>query len=136
MPASITLVPASTSTVRSLIVTLGTLLSSVLEVPVFREGAAALADVRLDLFGEALHQRLDGAHGRVAQRAQRVAADVAGHGLEEHGVALAPLAVLETLEHQLHPVRALAARRALSAGLVVEELGQARHGAHHADRLV
>src|SRR5215210_8694383 len=122
MPASIRFVPASTSTVRSLIVTLGTLLSSVLEKAVLRERAPALADVGVDLLGEALHQRLDRADGRVAQGAQRVATDVAGHGLEEHGIALAPLAVLQALEQQLHPVRALAAGRALPAGFVVEEL--------------
>src|SRR5262245_42887113 len=126
MPASMTLVPASTSTVRSLIVTLGTLLGSVLEIAVLGERAPPLADVRLDLLGEALHQRFHGSHGRVAQRAQRVAADVAGHGLQEHGVALASLAVLDALEHQLHPVRALAAGRALAARFMVEELGQAR----------
>src|ERR671914_1536440 len=126
-PASITLVPGSTSTVRSLMVILGTSLRSALDaflekIPLAREGAGAVADVPLDLVGKTLDQGLDRTDRRVAQGAQRLAADVLADGEQELRVALAPLAVLEALEHQLHPVRPLPAGRALAARLVVEEL--------------
>src|SRR4028119_241118 len=117
-PASTRLVPASTSTVRSLMVTLGTL-SSVSEIAALRERAALLADVLLDLGEEALDQRGDRTDRGVAQGAQRVAADVAADGEQDLAVGRGPLAMLEPLQHQLHPVRPLAARRALAAGLVV-----------------
>src|SRR3954463_1974213 len=67
MAASTRLVPASTSTVRPLIVTLGTLgyapfsdqfSRSILEIPPVGEGAGLLLDVAVDLVLEALDERL------------------------------------------------------------------------------
>src|SRR4051812_28884453 len=111
MAASTRLVPVSTSTVRSLIVTLGTSLRSVLEIAPVREGAGPFLDMPVDLPGEAFDQRLHRTDGGVAQRAEGVAADVAADGEEDLAVALGPLAVLDPLEHQLHPVGPLAAGR-------------------------
>src|SRR5947208_14176213 len=136
MAASTRLVPASTSTVRPLIVTLGTclrsVLKSILEIPPVGEGAGLLLDVAVDLVLEALDERLHRTDRRVPQGAERIAADVVADREEDLAVALGPLAVLDPLEHRLHPVRPLAAGRALPARLVVEELRQARHRAHHA----
>jgi len=101
-----------------------------------RERAALVADVLLDLGPEAFDQRLDRTDRRVAQRAERLAADVAADGKEELAVALAPLAVFEAVEEELHPVRPLAARRALATRFMVEELREARHRPHQAGRVV
>src|SRR5436305_11063038 len=135
MAASTRLVPASTSTVRPLIVTLGTSyapFSSVFKIAAVGEGAGLLADVAIDLVLETLDERLHRTDRRVPQGAERIAADVAADREEDLAVALGPLAVLDPLEHQLHPVRPLAAGRALPARFMVEELRQARHRAHHA----
>src|SRR4051794_34623058 len=103
-----TLVPAGTSTVRSLMVTLGTgFLRSLGEEAALREGAAVLRDVAVDLGSEGLDQRADGADRRVAQGAERIAADVPGDRQQELGIARSPLAVLDAFQQQLHPVRPL-----------------------------
>ena len=47
-----------------------------------------------------------------------------------------PMPLLELGEHLHQPPRALAARRALAAGLVLVELGPPQHGSHDAGRLV
>src|SRR5262249_44147251 len=147
--ASTRLVPASTSTVRSSMVTLGTVASASTfrarraragtrargEIAPFGERASALLDVAGGLVAEALDQRLHRPDGGVAQGAERVAAHVLADRQQELPVARAPLAVLDAAEQQLHPVGPLAAGGALAARLVIEELGQARHGAHHAGRL-
>src|SRR5207244_4347523 len=67
------------------------------------------------LVAELAHRGHDRANGRVAQRAERLAADVVAHVEKEVGVLLAPAAALEAVEDRLHPVRSLAARRALPA---------------------
>src|SRR4029079_11995800 len=100
-------------------VILGTSSGSVLEIARLRERASPLAHVLLDLLGEAIDQRLDGADRRVAQGAQRLAADVLADGEQKLGVALRPLAVLQAVQHQLHPVRPLAAGSALAARFMI-----------------
>src|SRR5436305_3683698 len=140
MAASTRLVPAATSTVRSLIVTLGTSYAPfsnlILEIAPMGEGAGPIPDVLVDLVLEALDQRLHRTDRRVAQGAERVAADVRADREEDLRIALRPLAVLDPLEHQLHPVRPLAAGRALPARFVVEELREPRNRPHHAGGVV
>src|SRR6202035_1717599 len=118
------LVPAATSTARSLMVTVGKARLRSGEEAALREGAAALGKVAVDLGAEGLHQRAHGTDGGVAQGAQRVAADVAGDRQQELRVARPALAMLDALQEQLHPVGPLAAGGALAARLVVEELGE------------
>src|SRR4029078_2402664 len=116
--ASTRFVPSGTSTVRSSIVTLGTV-CSITEIAPLGERTAATVDVLVDLLLEVLDQRLHGPDRRVPQRAERVAADVLADREEELRVAVAPLAVLEAPQQQLEPVRPFAAGRALAARLVV-----------------
>src|SRR3954463_9744597 len=83
---------------------------------------ARLLDVGLELVAELLDHRADRHRHRVAQDAQAVADDLLldrGHDVEVHRGRLARL---DALEHLVRPVRPLAARRALAAGLVAVEL--------------
>src|SRR3954469_7142015 len=90
-----------------------------------REDVAAgprLLDVGLELVAELLDHRADRHRHRVAEDAQAVADDLLldrGHDVEVHRGRLARL---DALEHLVRPVRPLAARRALAAGLVAVEL--------------
>src|SRR5206468_10707161 len=109
MAASTRLVPAATSTVRSLIVTLGTRYAPfsnlVLKVPAVREGAGPIPDVLVDLVLEALDQRLHRTDRRVAPGAERVAAALSADREEDLRIALRPLAPPDPLEHLPHPGR-------------------------------
>ena len=98
---------------------------------------AAAALVVLDEFvPEVLDRRHDRADRAVAERAERAAQDVVADVKQLVEVALAALAALERVEHLDDPERALAARRALAAGLVLVELHPPQRGAHDAGRLV
>src|SRR5206468_5789889 len=70
-------------------------------------------DVVEVLVAELLDAGDDRADGGVAEGAEGLAADVVGHVEEEVGVLLAAFAALEAEEDGLHPVRPLAAGRAL-----------------------
>src|SRR5688572_13971816 len=72
----------------------------------------------------------------VAERAEGLAADVVGHVEQKVGVLLTALSPLHAVENRLHPVRSLAARRALSARLVCEELREPPDRVDDADRFV
>src|SRR5690606_5205621 len=100
------------------------------------EGAALPGDVRLELLAEELDAGRDGRRRAVAERAERAAQDVVADVHERVEVLERALAVLDAVQHELHPVGALAARRALAAGLVRVELRPPRDRAHHARRLV
>src|ERR1700676_1743255 len=134
--ASIRLVPASTSTVRASMVTLGTLRGSVLEVAAVGERAGTVADVLLDPLREALDQRIDRTDRGLRQRAEGGAVHVLADRPQQLRIARPPLAVLDAGEQQLHPVGALAAGGALAARLGVEELAQPGNRAHHAGGVV
>src|SRR5579864_5094987 len=113
--ASIRLVPVSTSTVRSSMVTLGTSRGSVREVAAVGERAGAVADVLIDLLGEALDQRIDGPDRGLGQCAQGGAVHVLADRPQQLRIVRPPLAVLDAGEQQLEPVGALAAGGALAA---------------------
>src|ERR1700693_584290 len=72
----------------------------------------------------------------VSERAERPAEDVVADVEQLVQVGVAALAALERVEQLDDPVRALAAWRALAAGLVLVELHPAQGGADHAGRLV
>src|ERR1700683_3976502 len=59
-----------------------------------------------------------GPGGGFTERADRFAVDVVGHVPEQIHVLGAAMAVLDAVEHLLHPQCAFTARRALTAGLV------------------
>ncbi len=97
---------------------------------------AAAREVAHELFPEQLHPGDDRAGGPVAERAERTTEDVVAGVEQGREVALAGLPGLHALEDLDHPVGALAAGRALAAGLVGVELGPAQHAAHDAGGLV
>ena len=102
-----------------------------------REQPSAGVCVRLELLAEVLHGRRDRA-GRRRRRARRTPPeDVVAQVEQQVDVAVAcPAPASMPLQHLRQPVRALAARRALAAGLVLVELGPPRHRAHHRGGLV
>src|SRR4051812_50142888 len=112
MAASTRLVPASTSTVRPLIVTLGTSYApfsnqfsrSILEIPPVGEGAGLLLDVAVDLVLGSLVERLHPTDRRGPPGAERVAAGVGGDREGDLAVPPRSPARLEPLGHQAHPV--------------------------------
>ena len=100
------------------------------------ERAAAVLEVGDVLVAEVLDRRGDRAGRAVAERAERPAEDVVALVEQLLEVGLGALALLEPREHLHQPPGALAARRALAAGLVLVELRPAQHRAHHAGGLV
>src|SRR5690606_29006372 len=82
-------------------------------------------DAVLDLAPEVADQPLDRPGGSVAESADRVPFDLLGH-VEQHVDLLdLGLAAHQPLHHAHHPARALPARRALAAALVLVELREA-----------
>ncbi len=77
-----------------------------------------------------------GRHGAVGQRAERAEQDVAADLRQQRHVLGASVAVLDAAQDPLGPPRALAARRALAAGLVRVELEQPARGLDDAVRLI
>ena len=93
-------------------------------------------DVGLELVAELRDHRADRHRHRVAQHAQAVADDVlldGGHDVEVHRGRLARV---DALEHLHGPVGALAARRALAAGLVAVELRRLQRDVDDRGRVV
>ncbi len=80
----------------------------------------------------ALHRHRRG----VAERADRAALDVVGHGVEQGQVFHLALAMFDAVDHAPQPAGAFAARRALAAALVLIEVGQAQQALDHAAPLV
>ena len=95
-----------------------------------------MVDALLDLVAEMPDQALDRPGRRVAERADGVALDLR-RDLEQHvDLALLRAALGHARQHAPHPARALAARRALAAALVLVEIGDAGDGADDVGRLV
>src|SRR5215217_4776823 len=100
-----------------------------------REGAAAAADVLVELVAEELQSGDDGAGRPVAEGAEGAPEDRVADVLQGvHVVGLA-LARLEAAEDLAHPVGALPAGGALAAGLMGVELGEVQARPDHADVL-
>src|SRR5271166_1568201 len=98
--------------------------------------ATLVLDHVLKLGPKMLHETLHGPRRRVAERADRVALDSIGN-VDEHRQVLASALPRENpVEHAIEPTRALAARRALAAGLGHIEARQALERAHHAGGFV
>ena len=75
---------------------------------------------------EMADEALDRPGRRVAERADRVALDLLGDFQQHVDLALLRAALGHARQHAPHPARALAARRALAAALVLVEIGDAR----------
>src|SRR5262245_38525485 len=93
-------------------------------------------DALLDHVAEMPDQALDGPSGRVAERADGMALDLIAD-IEQHiDLGLLGLALGHAFEHAPHPTGALAARRALAAGFILVEIGDASDGADDVGRFV
>src|SRR5438128_2940987 len=92
--------------------------------PFGRQHASALADVRLVLPAEQLHRRQHRRRGRVAERTQCLAGDVARDAEQQVKILRLSLAAFDALQQLQEPVRALAARRTLAARFVPIEIEQ------------
>ena len=94
-------------------------------------------DVMLELVAEMPDEALHRQRRRVAQRADRAARRCCRPPTSgQIQILLAALAVLDTVDHALQPAGSFAARRALPAGFLVVEIGQAHQRPHHAARVV
>ena len=93
-------------------------------------------DAALDLRAEMRDQALDRPGRGVAERADRVALDLLGNVEQHVDLALVRAALGHAADHAPHPARALAARRALAAALVLVEIAEPGDGADDVGRLV
>src|SRR5487761_2440431 len=99
-----------------------------------RNDALPVPDVVLEFAAKMLDEALHRQRRRVAQRADRPAGDVVGDRGQHVEVLRATLAVLDPVDHPPHPARSFAAGRALPAGFLVVEIGQAQQAPDHAAR--
>src|SRR3954447_9780915 len=86
------------------------------------EGAAAAIEVGDELVAELRHVARHRDRGRLAERAEALAVDPVAHREQQVELVLRGVARLELAQDLRHPARALAARRALPARLVLVEL--------------
>src|SRR5438093_11975798 len=101
------------------------------------ERAPAEDGVLLELGAERGDEGAGRHGGRIGERADGGARHVGGDVEQQGDVGSRrrPLAVLEAAEHLLEPARPLAARRALAAGLVMEEALVEEAGTDHSHLL-
>src|SRR5580765_1202292 len=100
------------------------------------ERTPALVEMRHELGPELLDIAGDGDRRRLAERTQALAVDPVADVEEEVELGLLCLARFEPAQDLRHPARALPARRALAARLVLIELGDADAELHHAAAVV
>src|SRR6478735_535170 len=100
------------------------------------EGAPAVGEVGDVLVAEVLDRAGDRADRTVGERAERAAEDVVALVEQELEVGLGTLSLLQRRQRLHQPPGALAAGRALAAGLVLVELGPAQHRPHDAGGVV
>src|SRR5688500_207418 len=95
-----------------------------------------VVDALLDLGPEMPDQALHRPSRRVAERADGVALGLHGHFEQEIVLLLLGLATHHARQHTPHPARAFAARRALTAALLLIEVRQPGDGLDHVRGLV
>src|SRR5215470_4223312 len=102
-------------------------------------GGVERAAAPLEVLDELVPEVLDRGHHRadrtVAERAERAAEDVVADVEQLVQVFLGALAPVQPVKDADHPVRPLAARGALAAGLVLVELGPPERGVDHANNV-
>src|SRR5215472_1800115 len=136
--ASITSVPAGTSTSRSSILSFTSFVSAIGSLPQadHRFGSfvvsAASLQVIFEFVAEFLHDADGGHRGGVAERAEGAAEHVLGELADQVDVFRAAEAGVEALQHSIEPVRAFAAGDAPAAGFVRVEVHDAARHIHHA----
>src|SRR3981189_221276 len=101
-------------------------------IPWLGDHAALVIDVVLEFAAEMLDEALHRQRGGVAQRADGAPGDVVGDVVEQREVLHPAEAVLDAVHHAVQPASALAAGRALAAGLLEIKVRQALERAHHA----
>ena len=92
--------------------------------------------LRDELVAELADDRTKRPHRGIGERADRATLDVDEEVLEQREIAAGALAFVEAGEDLLHPVAALATRRALAAGLVREEVRDVLAGLDHVALIV
>src|SRR5262245_15783042 len=107
-----------------------------LEGPGRAAPAALLPYVVLVLLAELLQRGLRGGDGGVAERAQRLASDRVADVPQDVQLPHRGPPGLDAVQEAQHPARALPAGRALAAGLVLVEVGQALGHPDHAGGVV
>src|SRR5258706_5720045 len=107
-----------------------------LELEALRERALLLVDVRLEVGAKVFQEALDRPGSGVGEGADRLALHQRRHIVEQREILGPAAPPLDALAQLVYPARALAALRALTAGLVAEEVGSDTGDAHHAGRLV
>src|ERR1700761_1733448 len=100
------------------------------------QGAALVLDHVLELVAKMLDEALHRPRRGIAECADGVPLDAVRHIDQQGHVLGAALAVDDPAQHAIHPAGALAARRALAAGLGHVEACPALERPHHAGGLV
>src|ERR1700694_2357515 len=100
------------------------------------DALAGVVDHVFELVTVVLQEALHGPRRRIAQRADRMALDAIGDIKKERELLTARVAGKHAPQQAIHPPRALAAGRALSAGLGHVEARDAPEDAHHAGCLI
>src|SRR5262245_10252233 len=115
--ASITVLPGGTCTGLPSIS-----MFSIALLHVGRHHALLVVDVVLEFVAEMLDEALHRQRRGLAERADRAPGDVVRDRRQQIEILVASLAVLDAVDHAPQPPGALAAGRALAAGLLVIEI--------------
>src|SRR5579883_2736928 len=98
--------------------------------------ATFMRDVMLILLTEELDAARNGTGGRVAQGAERLAADVIADIQQQVDIALPTVAMLDAMQDFGQPVGSLATGGAFTAGFIAVEFCHAQYGVYYARVLV
>jgi hypothetical protein len=99
-------------------------------------GATSFVDVCLEVVSEQLEVAADGPRRRVPERTEAASVHPVAHVQEKVEILLTTFTVLDALEHFHLPPRALTARGALPARLVLVELRRNESVLDHAGRVI
>ena len=89
-----------------------------------------MVNVILEFFSEVLQETLDRPGRRITQGTDRASFYVVGQIDQHIQILVTALPQLDTTKHPVEPTRALTARRALTAALVLVEVRDALNGLH------
>src|SRR5690242_12326297 len=105
-------------------------------IALLRSHLRALGDAALKFGTEVTDQTLDRPRRGIAKSTDDMAFDLFGHFDQLVDLLYPCIAGLQALHHPPHPAGAFAARRALTAALMLVEIGETRNHAHEISGLV